>query len=654
MDRPTNVTQKLFQSKIVDGKMEAGKEIGIKGDQILLEDASGVMAMLECEAMHLDTVHAEIAVQYIDHNLLQADCRNAEDHAFLFSGCQKWGIWYSGPSNGVSHPVHMERFGIPGKSLIGADSHTCAAGSLGMLAIGAGGLEVAVCMAGEPFYLVMPKVWGIKLTGKLPPWVSAKDLILELLRRHGVEKGLGYVLEFYGPGLKCLSAMDRHVLANMGAELGAVTTVFPSDQETLRFLKSQRREDVWYELIADEGAEYDEYETVDLSTLEPLVALPGSPGNVVPVREVAGLDVYQCYIGSSANPGIRDFAVPAKILENKHKHPRVSLDINAGTRQVLENLAEEGLLNHLLHAGARLHESGCNGCIGMGQVPVPGRVSLRTVPRNFPARSGVKGDLVYLCSPETAAASALTGVITDPRTLSFKYPAYKEKDKIIINTGMLVPPPSSKMEVELVKGPNIKKLPHFPALKQPIEGPVVIKVEDDISTDTILHAGSDVMPILTDVDALSHFLFKPIDDKFWERAIPYQKTGSVIVAGNNYGQGSSREHAALCPRYLGVEAVLAKSYARIHWQNLVSFGILPLCFKNSKDYGEIELGDVIHIADVHQAIHHPEKEILVTNITKNNATYQTYHHMSPRQIKILLAGGLMNSVKRKRTEHPLQ
>lgn len=416
-----SVAQKLIEDHLVSGETTPGSEIGLLIDQTLTQDATGTLVMLELEAMELDRVRTELSAQYVDHNLLQTDERNADDHVFLYSACQRFGIWYSKPGNGVSHPVHMQRFGIPGKTLAGSDSHTPAAGSLGMLAIGFGGLEVARAMAGEPLYLAMPEIWGVKLTGRLPDWVSAKDVILELLRRHDVHGGRGRIIEYYGEGLEHLTAMDRHVIANMGAELGATTTVFPSDDEVRRFLASEGREVDWVELLPDPDVSYDIDEEIDLSELEPLIAKPSSPGNVVPVREVAGADIYQAVVGSSANPGLRDFGIVAKIVEGKQTHPRVSFDVNPTSRQTLEALASMGLLAPLIRSGARLHQSGCMGCIGMGQAPATGQISLRTMPRNFPGRSGVQDDLVYLCSPETAAASALTGKITDPRDLEDIY-----------------------------------------------------------------------------------------------------------------------------------------------------------------------------------------------------------------------------------------
>ncbi|HYH56290.1 MAG TPA: aconitate hydratase, partial [Anseongella sp.] len=421
MNIPMNVAQKLISSHLLHGKMHPGEEIGLKVDQTLTQDATGTMVMLELEAMQLDRVKTEVSVQYVDHNLLQADYRNADDHIFLRSAAQRFGIWYSRAGNGVSHPVHMERFGIPGKSLAGSDSHTPAAGSLGMLALGAGGLDVAFAMAGEPLYIKMPKILGVKLTGKLPNWVSAKDVVLEMLRRYDVKGCRGMIIEYYGPGLEDLSAMDRHVIANMGTELGATTTVFPSDEETRRFLRSQERENDWKELVPDAEASYDLEDEIDLSSLEPLIACPSSPGNVVKVREVEGLDIAQAVIGSSANPGIRDFWIVGEILDGRTVPPQVSLDINPTSRQLIQNLIATASFSNLFRAGGRFHQAGCMGCIGMGQAPATGKISLRTVPRNFPGRSGTLDDKVYLCSPETAAASALTGKITDPRDLEKLY-----------------------------------------------------------------------------------------------------------------------------------------------------------------------------------------------------------------------------------------
>jgi aconitate hydratase len=641
-----NVTQKLIAAHLVDGRMQPGEEISLKIDQTLTQDATGTMVMLEFEAMQITRVKTELSVQYVDHNLLQTDFKNADDHLYLLSACKKFGVWYSRPGNGVSHPVHMERFGMPGRTLLGSDSHTPAAGALGMLAMGAGGLDVALAMAGEPIYIKMPKVMGVKLTGALPDWVSAKDVILEMLRRHGVGGGFGKVIEYYGSGLNCLSAMDRHVIANMGTELGATTTVFPSDESGQKFLRAQGREKVWTSILADTDAAYDETDEIDLSGLEPLIALPSSPGNVVAVSEVAGRDIYQAYIGSSANPGLRDFAVPALIVDEKHVHDRVSFDINPTSRQILENLSNLGLLEKLIRSGARIHQAGCGGCIGMGQAPATGKISLRTVPRNFPGRSGTKEDQVYLCSPETAAASALTGVITDPRTLNVDYPHFSEPDVIRINNQMLLAPPESGDGIELEKGPNIKPLPIFESLPDTLLGPVLLKLGDDVSTDEIMPAGAQILPYRSNIPEISKYAFIRLDDSFYDRAVRHQQQGFMIVAGNNYGQGSSREHAAIAPRYLGLKAVIARSFARIHWQNLINFGMLPLTFVDSADYDNIEQGDELEIVDVRQILRQGNR-IQVTNKTKNE-TYDTQHTLSERQIEMIIEGSLINVVRKRR------
>jgi aconitate hydratase len=649
-----NVAQKLIASHLVAGKMTKGDEIGIRIDQTLTQDATGTLVMLELEAIGLGRVKTELSAQYVDHNLLQEDAKNADDHLFLESACRRFGIWYSRPGNGVSHPVHQERFGKPGKTLLGSDSHTPAAGSIGMLAIGAGGLEVALAMAGEPFHFPMPEIWGIELTGRLPPWVSAKDVILEMLRRHGVDGGLGRIVEYYGPGLECLGAMDRHVIANMGAELGATTTVFPADDAVRGFLRAQKREDDFTPLLPDRHATYDLHDAIDLSTLEPMIAMPSSPGNVVPVREVAGKEIYQAYIGSSANPGYRDFAVAARIVEGQKVHPRVSLDINPTSRQLLENLVQEGLLVHLLHAGARLHQTGCNGCIGMGQAPATGRLSLRTVPRNFPGRSGAKDDQVCLVSPETAAASALRGVITDPRTLEMPCPGIEEPADPIVNVHLLEPPlrPAEGRRVELVKGPNITSIPPLPAPHDEQVLPILLKLGDDVSTDEILPAGARVLPFRSNLGAISRFCFERLDPSYHERATALlvrrarsRRGEHAIVAGRNYGQGSSREHAALAPASLGLRVVLALSFARIHMQNLANFGVLPLILEDRTDLDELRAGDRIRIHGLASGLRRGGVPVVV-NAT-NGHPLRVRHELSKRQLDMVLAGGLINWMRRR-------
>ena len=626
--------------------MTPGEMIGIRIDQTLTQDATGTLVMLELEAMGLRRARTDVSVQYVDHNLIQTDFKNADDHLFLQSACERFGIWFSRPGNGVSHPVHMQYFGKPGKTLLGSDSHTPAAGSLGMLAIGAGGLDVAMAIAGHPFYLTMPKIWGVKLTGNLPDWVSAKDVILEMLRRHTVKGGLGHIIEYYGPGLKELSAMDRHVIENIGAELGATTTVFPSDEEVRKFLREQDRGNDWTELVADVDATYDRNDEIDLSKLEPLIAKPSSPDAVVPVRELAGLPIYQSYVGSSANPGYRDFAVVAQILKGRRVPGNVSLDINPTSRQLLEELVQEGEINHLLHAGARLHQAGCNGCIGMGQAPASGKVSLRTVPRNFPGRSGTVDDLVYLCSPETAAASALNGVITDPRDLGIPYPRVKIPRKRILNKEMLVPPlpEEQAMRIELVKGPNIQTLPSMDKLPDRLEMPILLKVGDNISTDEIMPAGARVLPYRSNIPKISEFVFENIDPSYDRRALERTPPGShAVIAGDNYGQGSSREHAAIAPRYLGLRMVIAKSFARIHRMNLVNFGILPMVFSDPSLYDQLETDDVIVLENAREQLAGSVNDRLLTlKIPKRRLTFTVTHSLFPRMIEVILAGGLTN------------
>jgi aconitate hydratase len=635
------VTEKLIRPHLTAGRMASGEEIAIRIDQTLTQDATGTMVMLELEAMRVRRAQTEVSVQYIDHNLVQEDNKNADDHLFLLSACRKFGLWYSRPGNGVSHPLHQERFGRPGKTLLGSDSHTCSAGAIGMLAIGTGGIEVALAIAGQPFHLKMPEIWGVELTGRLPEWVSAKDVILEMLRRHGVDGGVGRIIEYYGPGLASLSAMDRHVIANMGAELGATTTVFPSDEAVRKFLRSQGREQDWREIVADDRVEYARRETIDLSKLEPLIAMPSSPGNVVPVRDVAGMEIYQAYIGSSANPGYRDFAIAAEIVRGQRVSDNVSFDVNPTSRQILENLVRDRHLLTLIRAGARIHQAGCNGCIGMGQAPATDRISLRTVPRNFPGRSGTREDKVCLVSPETAAASALRGVITDPRTLGMPYPHVSDPDNPILNSEMFLQPlpDDQAAKVELIKGPNIQDLPELVALPDEMELPVLLKVGNNISTDEIMPAGVRVLPFRSNIPKISEFAFDMVDPTYPDRA---RKTkGHLIAAGRNYGQGSSREHAALAPRYLGLQAVIALSFARIHWENLVNFGILPLVFDDEAEYGRVGQGDVITIKDLRRQLTAAGGQVGVTNKTTGRK-FITHHDLSARQVEVLLAGGLIN------------
>jgi aconitate hydratase len=543
----------------------------------------------------------------------------------------------------------MQRFGIPGQVMIGSDSHTCAAGSLGMLAIGVGGLEVAMAMAGEPLYLRMPEIWGVELIGELPAWVSAKDVVLEMLRRHGVKGGVNRVIEYHGPGLGQLSAMDRHVIANMGAELGATGSVFPADEAVRAFLRGEDREQDYVELRAEPGASYDVTDTIDLSQLEPLIATPSSPGNVVPAREVAGEEVFQVVVGSSANPGLRDFAIVAEVVKGRQSHDQVSFDINPASRQTLEELTKGGWLFDLIAAGARVHQAGCLGCIGMGQAPATGRNSLRTMPRNFPGRSGTEQDAVWLCSPETAAAAALTGVITDPRELprmlGIGYPRLELPERSDVNTSMLVAPlPVEEARAqELVKGPNIASLPDLDPLPDCVEAPVELKVGDNVSTDEILPAGAQVLPLRSNIPAISEFVFAHIDADYARRAAA-EDGPHIVIGGENYGQGSSREHAVIAPRYLGLRVVIAKSFARIHWQNLANFGILALQFDDPGDYDSIEQGDVLRLDGLRDQLSagkpvtasHDDRDLHLT------------HQLSERQVEMVLAGGRIPLASRHR------
>ena len=644
-----NVSQKLISSHLISGEMKPESEIGLKIDQVLLQDATGTLVMLELEALNLTKTRPEVAVQYVDHNLLQTDYKNMDDHLFLQSAAARFGFWFSRSGNGISHVVHMERFGRPGKTLLGSDSHTPAGGSIGMLAIGTGGLDIALASAGEPYFVKMPKIMGVHLIGELPNWISAKDVILEILRRYDVTGGRGYILEYYGPGLQYLSAWDRHVIANMGTETGATTSVFPSDEITRTFLRQEGREDQWIKLEADEGATYDHTIEINLSELEPLIALPGSPGNVVPVREISGLKLQQVVIGSSANPGLRDFWIASQILKGKVVSPNVSFDINPSSRQVLENLTELGALGPLIAAGGRLHQSGCMGCIGMGQAPATDTISLRTMPRNFPGRSGTLDDKVYLCSPETAAASALTGEITDPRELetlmNVSYPKWKEPALIKISEKMLIAP--IEESTELIKGPNIKTLPDFDELPDELEIPILLKMGDDISTDGILKAGADVLPLRSNIPELSKYAYYAIDESFYDRSIQNKKThtGFCVIAGDNYAQGSSREHAALSPRYLGQKFAIAKSYARIGWQNLINFGMIPFEFTNTNDWDKLEQGDILRIENLRASI--KNRDSVTAIVVEKNIEIPLTCTISERQIEIILKGGVINFVKQK-------
>ena len=637
-----NLTYKILETHLVEGELVPGREIGIRIDHTLLQDATGTLAMLEFESLGIGEVKAELAAQYVDHNLLQTDNKNADDHKFLQTAAARYGIHFSRPGNGVSHQVHMERFGAPGKTLLGSDSHTPGAAGISMLGIGAGGLDVALAMAGYPYHLPCPKVLGVKLLGKLPDWVSAKDVILEMLRRYDVKGCVGKIIEYYGPGVKTLSATDRETIGNMGTETGATTSIFPSDERTREYLLAQGRGDAWVPLEADEGAEYDEYAEIDLSRLEPLIAKPSSPGNVVPVREIAGLRVHQAIVGSSVNSSFRDLMVAAKMLEGRRVHPEVSFHVNPGSRQVLENVYQAGGLLHFLTSGSRVHEPGCQGCIGMGQAPGTGEVSLRTFPRNFPGRSGTKDDKVYLCSPETATAAALKGVVIDPRDLAkeMAYPRIEDPRPSVIDEKSIVFPSDDLRATEITRGPNIKPLPELSPLPAALQAEVVLKVGDNISTDTIMPAGNRVLPFRSNIEAISNFVFSQIDPEFASRS--RERGAVVVIGGDNYGQGSSREHAALAPRYLGVRAKIVKSFARIHKSNLCNFGILPLTFKDPADYDRIEAGAKLRFPEVRRRIEQGDREIPVLI---DGREIITILDVSDRQRKHLVAGGTLNFVK---------
>ena len=633
------LTEKILKAHVVDGEFVKGSEIGIKIDQTLTQDATGTMAYLEFEAMGVPRVKTERSVAYIDHNTLQSGFENADDHRFIGSVCKKHGIYFSRPGNGICHQVHLERFGIPGKTLIGSDSHTPTGGGIGMIAIGAGGLDVAVAMGGGAYYITYPKIVKVNLTGKLSPWVAAKDVILEVLRRLSVKGGVGKVIEYCGEGVKTLSVPERATITNMGAELGATTSIFPSDEITRQFLKAQGREDVWVELSADADAVYDEVVDINLSELVPLAACPHSPDNVKSVEEIGTLKIDQVCIGSCTNSSLLDMLKVAHILKGKTVHPDVSLSIAPGSKQVLNMLAQNGALSILIDAGARILESACGPCIGMGQSPNSKGISLRTFNRNFEGRSGTKDAQIYLVSPEMAAVSALTGYLTDPRTLG-EMPEFKLPEVFTINDNMIVPPASeAEMDsVEILRGPNIKPFPVSEALVDSIDAQVSLKVGDNITTDHIMPAGAKILPLRSNIPAISKFCFAVCDEEFSERALRLGK--SIIVGGSNYGQGSSREHAALAPLYLGVKAVLVKSFARIHRSNLINSGILPLTFANEADYDLISQGDELVMTNIRDAVANG-KDFEILDKT-NGKTIIAKCELSDRAKAIMAAGGLLN------------
>ncbi|HOB29132.1 MAG: aconitate hydratase [Dethiobacteria bacterium] len=631
-----HLTAKILKEHLLSGRLEPGEEIAIRIDQTLTQDATGTLAYLQFERLGVERVRTELSVSYVDHNTLQGSFENADDHRYLQSIAARFGIYFSRPGNGICHQVHLERFGIPGKTLLGSDSHTPTGGGLGMLAIGAGGLDVAVAMAGGPFYLNAPAVLRVNLVGELPSWVGAKDIILELLRRLTVKGGVGRIIEYGGPGVAQLTVPQRATIANMGAELGATASIFPSDEETRRFLTAQGRGESWRPLQADPGAVYDEEITLDLGQLEPLAACPHSPDAVKPIREIGPLLVDQVAIGSCTNSSYQDLLLATKILEGQTVHPRVSLVISPGSRQVLLMLARSGNLEKLIATGARILEPACGPCIGMGQAPPSGSLSIRTFNRNFRGRCGTADASVYLTGPAAAAVSALNGRITDPREWG-DFPTLPGTPPVIINDRMIITPPEEGGDVEIIRGPNIRPLPLNSPPPDELPMKVLLKAGDHITTDQIMPAGAKILPLRSNIPAISEFVFAPLDENFARRA--RESGGGLIAGGENYGQGSSREHAALAPMYLGVKAVLAKSFARIHHTNLVNFGIIPLLFESPADYEKLQQDDLLVIEKLREQL--DQGSVSITNRTQGYRFTAT-HQLTLRQLRIIKAGGLLN------------
>ena len=639
-----NLIQKIFEKHLVSGRCSPNGDIGITVDQTLTQDATGTMAYLQFEALGILKVRTKFSISYVDHNMLQTGFENADDHRFLQTFSAKHGIFFSKPGNGICHQIHLERFAKPGGILLGSDSHTPNAGAMGMIAIGVGGLDVAMAMAGEPYYLKMPEIVLIKLKGKLPPWVASKDIMLELLRRLTVRGGVGKIFEFGGRGVETLSIPERATIANFGAELGATTTIFPSDEKTLEFLKAQGRKKDWIPLESDKDAEYEQVIDLDLRELEPLIAQPSSPDKVCPVREVAGKAVKQICIGSCNNSSYFDLMSVAQILKARKIHPNVNLTITPGSKQVFEMIAGNGALAILISAGARILESACGPCIGMGQAPPSDAISIRTMNRNFPGRSGTPEDQVYLASPYVATACALRGSITDPRTLGSRPPRIAMPLKFLIDDSLILPSDSKPEKVMVERGPNIKPLPLRIPLEDSIEGSVILKVGDNITTDDILPAGAKILPLRSNIPAISKYLFERVDAHFAERT--KQLGGGFVVGGENYGQGSSREHAALAPMYLGIKAILTKSYARIHRSNLINFGVLPLTFEDPDEFSKIQQGDRLRITQLRSAL--LEGGLLkIENVTQRRI-FNVSHGLNSREREILLAGGLLNYTRERR------
>lgn len=635
-----NLAQKIISQHLISGEMVAGSEISIRIDQTLTQDSTGTMAYLQFEAIGVPRVKTKKSVAYIDHNTLQAGFENADDHKYIQTVASKHGVYFSRPGNGICHQVHLERFGAPGMTLLGSDSHTPTGGGIGMLAIGAGGLDVAVAMGGGPYYMMMPRVCRVTLKGNLKPWVTAKDIILEVLRLLTVKGGVGKVIEYAGEGISSLTVPERATITNMGAELGATTSIFPSDAVTKAFLRAQDRENDWIELLPDADAAYDEEVIVDLGSLEPLAARPHSPDNVASVTQIGPIKVDQVAIGSCTNSSWMDMIKVARILKDKTVHPDVSLVISPGSRQVLNMLAKDGALADMVAAGARILESACGPCIGMGQAPASNAVSLRTFNRNFEGRSGTKSANVYLVSPETAAASALSGVLTDPRTMG-DAPEITMPDRFLINDNMILAPAPENNDVEVVRGPNIKPFPINSELPENLEGVALIKVGDNITTDHIMPSNAKLLPFRSNIPYLAEYCLAPCDPEFAKRA--KEKQGGFIIGGDNYGQGSSREHAALAPLQLGVKGVVARSFARIHMANLINSGILPMTFVDEADYDRIRQGDIIIFENAREQIK-AGNEIILTN-KRDGSKIKVNIALSDRQIDIMLAGGLLNYTK---------
>ena len=636
-----HIAGQILAEHLAEGKLVPGTEIGIHIDQTLTQDATGTLVYLEFMSLGVDCIRTRRSISYIDHNTLQTGFENADDHLFLQSAAARYGAYFSRPGNGVCHQVHLERFGIPGQTLLGSDSHTPTAGALGMLAMGAGGMDVALAMAGAPFFMVVPHVVRVYLTGHMPPWVGAKDVILYLLKKLTVKGGLGKIVEYGGPAVKSLSVPDRATIANMGAELGAWSSLFPSDDMTKQFLDAQQRGNDWSPIRARDGAEYDEVIEIDLSQLEPLVACPPSPDEVKPVRELSQVRVDQVAIGSCTNSSYRDLKLVAELLRGKKVHPHVSLVIAPGSRQVLSMLAKEGSLADMIHTGARILEVACGPCIGMGQAPPSGGVSVRTFNRNFPGRSGTPDAAVYLAGPQVAVAAALTGRLVHPEDLGTP-PSVEDPETFIIDDSMIIPPPAHPGAVTVRMGPNIKPLPELEPMPDTLRLKILLKVKDNITTDDILPGGARVLPLRSNLPAISEFVFASIAPGFAEKASA--AAGVAILGEENYGQGSSREHAALAPRYLGVRAVLAKSFARLHRANLINFGVLPLLI-GDEGYGQITEGDDIEISDLHAAL--AERDGVVITVKGKALTCEVMLDLSKQERNILLAGGRLNFHRRK-------